>query len=537
MKFTKKILPLAVSLALPAAILAPTLAHAHGYISKPLTRNMMCKNQGGFWSGTPPTGGCQAYKATGNWQAPFTDVGGSTGSGWLNYETSIPDGKICSVNYPSLNTLVKNGDWPTTEVKPKSDGSIDLAYKYTAYHGTDHIAFYITKQEYNPAQPLKWSDLELLGRRDGANTPDANGETHFNFKLPAQQHGRHVIVAAWPVSAGHGTGEVFMSCADVKIDNEGISIPSWESIGEGLSASTNIAAKTVVRFRLFDKTKAGSVAFETEFTAANSMADKDWLHQLAKKINAGTNLVKVGILDAGNVTADKPSTYYGVYTKGNASYSYALYLEEATDNTPSVNAGKDIVITGTADTSRAYALNATTKNAVSYQWTIVSGQGTFWLQEKQGGGWVSTVNALQARALVPANKTGEATYRLTVKNKEGDTASDDVKVTVKADAQQNAPVAVINSVGDTIVGADVLALGAATSYFPDGRPIQEARFGWSFLGANAGKVQLSSTSGVGPIMKAKQPVTSAFDVTVQLKASDAKSGEYTTATKVIKVRP
>ncbi|QGH62010.1 lytic polysaccharide monooxygenase [Serratia proteamaculans] len=537
MTIAKKILSLAINLALPAAILLPTLAHAHGYISKPLTRNMMCKEQGGFWSGTPPTGGCQAYKASGNWQAPFTDIGGSTGTGWTSYETAIPDGKICSMNYPALNSLVKNGDWPTTEIKPKSDGSIDLAYKFTAYHGTDHIAFYITKQEYNPAMPLKWSDLELLGRRDGANTPDSNKETHFNFKLPAQQQGRHVIVAAWPVSSGHGTGEVFMSCADVKIDNQSVPTPSWESIGEGLTANQAIDAKTVVRFRLFDQVKAGAVAFETEFTAASSMTDQNWLHQLAKKINAGTNLVKVGILNDGNVTADKPSTYYGVYSKNNQQYSYAVYLEEAGESAPSVNAGKDIIVSGAAENSRAFELNATTKNAVSYQWTMVSGQGNFWLQEKQGGGWVSSVNGLKARALIPANKTGEAIYRLTVKNKEGDIASDDVKVTVKAAVQQHAPVAVISSVGDTIVGQESIALGAAKSYFPDGRPIHEAIFEWSFLGENAGKVQLSSTTGVGPIMTAKKPVTAAFDVTVQLKASDAKTGQHTTAIKVIKVRP
>lgn len=543
MSFTKKALTLAVTLALPAIMFSQNMAHAHGYISNPLTRNLMCKNQGGFWSGNPPTAGCQAYKDSNGWQTPLTDPGGSTGSGWLDYQSSIPDGKICSVNYPALNTLVKNGDWPTSQIKPKSDGSIDLAYKYTAYHGTDHVAFYITKHEFNPAQTLKWSDLELLGRRDGANSPDGNNETHFNFKLPAQQNGRHVIVAAWPVSGNHGTREVFMSCADVTIEDSGVATPSWETIGEGLNASAPVDAQTVVRFRLYNKAQKGAVAFETEFTAGQNMQAKDWLHQLANKINAGTNLVKVGVLNGGTVAADKPSAYYGVYSKGN-EYEYAVYLEkpaggdEGTVGEPSVNAGQDMTVTESTDSSRAYELNATVQNAVSYQWTIVSGQKKFYLQEKQSAPWVDTVNALKARALVPAKITGEAIYRLTVKNKDGKVATDDVKVTVKAAAQQGAPVAVITtgSMEDTIIGWTSLAVGANQSYFPDGSPINKAHFEWSLVGANADKVNLSSTNNVSLIMMLKPGVTSNFDATLQLKVTDPESGKFGTVTKVFKFR-
>jgi len=388
MKFSKSILSLAVAMTLPAALLMPTTAQAHGYISTPTARNVMCHKE----MNHETTPGCIAWKNAGN--VGLTELGGHTNRGGKNYMSEIQDGAVCSSNYRGINVGVPKGDWPISPLKVNADGSVDLSYKYTAVHGTDHIAFYITKSEYNPANPLKWSDLELLGRRDGdanslvnpnPNAPDSNGETHFNFKLPSQQAGRHVIFAAWPVSKNHGTNEVFTTCADVEITNNGVSTPGWERVGDGIKADEKIIAGTTVRFRLFDSMKAGSVAFETAYTASNNMDKKDWLFTLAKQINAETNLAKVGTLKNNEVTLGAAAAYYDVYTKGSHKYSSAVYLEAAEDDDqpvkPPVNQnqafldGLTFKVTPTVKpnkvTFKGVAVSdAQTTGKVSYVWTL-----------------------------------------------------------------------------------------------------------------------------------------------------------------------
>ncbi|WP_150665061.1 trypsin-like peptidase domain-containing protein [Pandoraea commovens] len=98
---------------------------------------------------------------------------------------------------------------------------------------------------------------------------------------------------------------------------------------------------------------------------------------------------------------------------------------------PVAAAGKNFTVR-TATTSSAYPLDGSaSQNAESYTWTILKGAGTFWLQEKQAGPWVSKVENVKARALIPANATGEATYLLTVTGKDGSTAKSEITVTVK----------------------------------------------------------------------------------------------------------
>jgi hypothetical protein len=105
--------------------------------------------------------------------------------------------------------------------------------------------------------------------------------------------------------------------------------------------------------------------------------------------------------------------------------------EDEVQDKPVAVAGQSFAVTATSDSSRAYPLDASaSKNAVSYRWTISKGAGTFWLQEKQAGGWVRHVDGPTARALIPASTEGEVTYRLTVKGKDGTEDFSDITVKV-----------------------------------------------------------------------------------------------------------
>ncbi|MEG3131501.1 M60 family metallopeptidase [Pantoea cypripedii] len=80
--------------------------------------------------------------------------------------------------------------------------------------------------------------------------------------------------------------------------------------------------------------------------------------------------------------------------------------------------------------SNSYPLDGNaSKNAVSFKWSMVSGQGTFGLKDKRGND-ADEVNDAVAQAWIPANVTGEAVYRLTVTDTNGSEASRDMKFTV-----------------------------------------------------------------------------------------------------------
>ena len=104
------------------------------------------------------------------------------------------------------------------------------------------------------------------------------------------------------------------------------------------------------------------------------------------------------------------------------------------------DAGKDITVEASTDTSRAYELDGSaSQNAISYEWTIVEGTNKFWLQEKHAGPWVKKVESVRARALIPANTTGKVTYLLTVTGKDGKKAESRKSVIVTAMKEKPLP--------------------------------------------------------------------------------------------------
>jgi subtilisin family serine protease len=115
----------------------------------------------------------------------------------------------------------------------------------------------------------------------------------------------------------------------------------------------------------------------------------------------------------------------------------------ASADLPLAVAPADFSVTGTTDSSCSYELDgSSSQNAASCNWSIVTGKGDFWLQEKQAGPWVTNVNAIKARALIPANKSGEVTYRLTVIDQYKKVSTDDITITVIAPELIPAPLSV-----------------------------------------------------------------------------------------------
>ncbi len=186
-----------------ATLLGAIEASAHGYVSNPKSRAFLCTSaQGG---GSSPA--CQAAAAAGNssqYEPQSIGIGGADN----NHQSLIPDGKLCSANIGSMNGLnLARTDWIATQV---SAGPRTFTWTNTAAHVSTYFRYYITKQGYNPAAPLKWSDLEQIHQ-----SAPAGRESIANHvvTLPPRT-GRHVVYSIWQRDRSDAL-EGFYQCIDV----------------------------------------------------------------------------------------------------------------------------------------------------------------------------------------------------------------------------------------------------------------------------------------------------------------------------------
>ncbi|WP_232075698.1 lytic polysaccharide monooxygenase [Phytohabitans suffuscus] len=198
-------------------LLKPSSVEAHGAFVSPATRTYACyvdgrANGGGDLNPTNPA--CVAAVAQGGKQPlwDFFAVLQSNAGG--NHRAIIPDGQLCgggTTKYAAYNAA--RTDWPTTQLQ--SGGTMQFRYNAWAPHpGTWYQ--YITRDGYDPTQPLKWSDLEATPFDQVTNPPTQGGpsgsEYYWNTRLPVKQ-GRHIIYSIWQRS---DSPEAFYNCVDVQ---------------------------------------------------------------------------------------------------------------------------------------------------------------------------------------------------------------------------------------------------------------------------------------------------------------------------------
>ncbi|MFD3440170.1 lytic polysaccharide monooxygenase [Streptomyces sp. NPDC058685] len=191
--------------------LAAGPAHAHGAPTDPLSRIAACG----------PEGTQQGSAAC---RTAVAANGGTALGAWDNLRVAdvrgrdrqvIPDGQLCSAGLRDYRGLdATRVDWPTTPLK--AGAGLTMTYRSTIPHrGT--FSMYLTKQGYDPAAPLRWSDLE---REPFARVTDPalrDGAYRIRGKLPAGLTGRHVLYTIW---RNTDTPDTYYSCSDVVLRGE-----------------------------------------------------------------------------------------------------------------------------------------------------------------------------------------------------------------------------------------------------------------------------------------------------------------------------
>lgn len=193
----------------------PSTSSAHGVAMSPGSRTYLCYRDM-IENGTPQNPACaDAVAETGttplyNWFAVLdSNAGGRT-------EGYIPDGKICSAGgnspYDFSSYDAPRDDWPSTRLQ--SGSTIQIQYSNWAAHPGD-FDVYLTKEGFDPTQPLAWSDLELIGSvtdppQQGSAGSDG-GYYYWDQQLP-ERSGKHIMMIHWIRSDSQ---ENFYSCSDV----------------------------------------------------------------------------------------------------------------------------------------------------------------------------------------------------------------------------------------------------------------------------------------------------------------------------------
>ena len=316
---------LAPSLALASALSAGQ-SLAHGSIEIPISRVYNCYKEG---PENPQSAACKAAVASGGTQALYDWNGVRQGNANGDHRAVIPDGKLCSGGNESHKGLdLARSDWPAKRIVPNSRGGFDFVYHATAPHAARSFQFFITKQGYNPTQPLKWSDLEAAPFCTVGSTPLVNSRYTLSCPFPTGKTGRHVIYNIWQRS---DSPEAFYACVDVDLGTS-LAASDWKE-AEPVRAREELRAGSKVTLRVFDADGRDVERHELRLEAAVSPAAQ-WLVRLARQVNQDSRHVRMGALDAnGGITPVESLQGNSVYVR-DTGYRFQLDIDKPSAPVP-----------------------------------------------------------------------------------------------------------------------------------------------------------------------------------------------------------
>jgi chitin-binding protein len=191
-----------------AATMLPAVpALAHGAPTQPISRTAACAS-GGTQAGSAA---CQAaLAANGRPFGRFDNLRVPNVNG--NDREFVSDGNLCSGDLPDFQGLdLPRTDWPAT--KMTAGDKLNIRYATTIPHeGTFRV--YLTKQGFDPKQPLGWDDLSAQPILTATDPPLKAGSYRMSGKLPKDRTGRHVLFTVWQTSS---TPDTYYSCSDLQI--------------------------------------------------------------------------------------------------------------------------------------------------------------------------------------------------------------------------------------------------------------------------------------------------------------------------------
>ena len=365
-----------ISAVLLGSLLLASQVFAHGYVSSPKSRVIQCK-ENGIESPTHPA--CIAAKAAGN-GGLYTPQEVAVGGVRDNHEYYIPDGRLCSVGRSNLYGMdLARTDWPATNV---SAGPLQFVWTNTAAHKTMYFRYYITKEGYNHAQPLRWSDLELI---HDSGKADQEQFSYHTVQLPPRT-GRHIVYSIWQRDWERDSAEGFYQCIDVNYTGgTNSSVPasskSSSSVGSVASSSlgSSISNNTCAGLGIWNSTIAYQNPTQVQHNGKRYQANY-WTQGNDPTTNSGQYSFW---LDLGACTGSTSSTPSSVAPASSSKSSVATSVASSVASSVSGgNCTSPAYVNGSS-----YAAGALVRNAGSEYRCTVAGWCTVGGPYAPGTGW------------------------------------------------------------------------------------------------------------------------------------------------------
>ncbi len=309
------------SLALLSALLLPSQsAQAHGYLNDPPSRAFQC--QKGL---NKDCGGAQYEPQS----VGETFKGFPAGVGGKPMQGPV-DGKIASGGIGLFSAMDAQSAtrWHKTEIK---DRNITFDWKYTAAHPATKHEYFITRNGWNPNEPLKRASFDgtPFCVVEGGNVLPVSGEKHACV-IPQDKTGSHVLLGIWTVG---DTDAAFYNVVDVDILAEPELPGGWSAVGS-ITPSATLLVGDKVKARAF--TAMGeSAAYTVEISIDNAEEGQpqNWAFKLAEKINQTQTLIQAGIRDeqGGIAPVKGKNNLFAQKDSGVIRYELAMDVKEDTE--------------------------------------------------------------------------------------------------------------------------------------------------------------------------------------------------------------
>lgn len=262
------------------ALLSSAGAWAHGYLTMPASRNLLCK-QGG-------NSACGAIQ----WEPQSLEAP----SGFPAQGPA--DGVIAGAALPQFSELNEqtSSRWTKRAIKA---GPNNFSWQFTANHASRNWRYYITRADWNPNQKLTRAAFELTPfcTVNGNNVQPPMQVTHA-CNVP-QRAGYQVILGVWEVA---DTPNSFYNVVDVMF-GDGDHVPQWSERG-AIYPSVDLAAGDSVATRVFDAAgEKPELQTTVRIGSPTEGLRNNWAFNLATRINAEQALLHAGQTGAdGSIT-------------------------------------------------------------------------------------------------------------------------------------------------------------------------------------------------------------------------------------------
>lgn len=304
----------------------PNLVFAHGYVSKPESRGLLCKmgkntKCGGVMYEPQSLEGLNGYPARGP-----------------------ANGRIASANQDSFSELDQQAPNRWSQVNIPT-GANDFTWTFTANHTTRNFRYYITKNGWNPATPLSRQSFEAkpFCEVDGQLKKPPMQVTH-KCNVPNDHQGQHIILAVWDIG---DTVNAFYNVIDANIGaGQPITAPPpppppspvpagvWADVGD-INPIDDLNPNDRVKARVFD-TNGENPKLQTELVIATAQDGKrnQWPLLLAEKINKEHDNIRAGIKGSnGLITPAKGKN--DIFAKGDSRITRVeIKIESAPSTVP-----------------------------------------------------------------------------------------------------------------------------------------------------------------------------------------------------------